>query len=368
MRHLSLITLAISLASAPSTWANEKTELDDLIAAAQQEPAITIYDSTGKIIEQAANFSARYGVHAEGVKSKAPHTLERIIREAQANNIQTDVAILADAPAAVAQLLDTGFAVNWFPMYLADSIDERYRHPLAIVMAPNVWTYNTALHESCPIDNIWELTEPEWERKVALQDPLGKPSYVDWFNQMAEHGDEAMALAYEARYGYPIADTEESATAAWVKALAANAPLLTDSDSNAAEAVASPDQQDSFLGLTSTAKFRDNANGMTLGICENLTPWIGWTYPSIGLIASGTQSPNAAKLFLHYLLTEEGIAPQAQDGKISTRSDISLPPEEPSGIGAFQAQLFDYSPSTAISDWESRQEWQDLWMLNYRRR
>ncbi|RUR36535.1 ABC transporter substrate-binding protein [Vreelandella populi] len=367
MRLLSKITVAISLASTPLAWASESTALDDLIAAARQEPAITVYDSTGKIVEQAANFSARYGVQAEGVKSKAPHTLERIIREAQANNIQTDVAILADAPAAVAQLLDTGFAVNWFPADLAAMVDERYRDPLAIVMAPNVWTYNTALHNHCPIDNIWELTEPEWERRVALQDPLGKPSYVDWFNQMAQHGDEAMAAAFEARYGHPLPDTEESATAAWVKALAANAPLLTDSDSNAAEAVASPDQQDSFLGLTSTAKFRDNADGMKLGICEDLDPWLGWTYPSIGLIASGTQSPNAAKLFLYYLLTEEGIAPQAQDGKISTRSDISLPETEPSGIGALKAQLFDYSPSTAIDDWENRQDWQDLWMLNYRR-
>ncbi len=367
MRSLSRLAIAISLASAPAAWAGESSAIDELIEAARQEPAITVYDSTGKIIEQAEGFTRKYGVQAEGVKSKAPHTLERIIREAQAGNIQTDVAILADAPAAVAQLLDTGFAVNWFPEALADTISERYRDPLAIVMAPNVWTYNTALHDSCPIANLWELTEPEWARRVAMQDPLGKPSYVDWFNQMAQHGDEAMAAAFEARYGHPHDDSEESATAAWVKALAANAPLLTDSDSNAAEAVASPDQQDSFIGLTSTAKFRDNANGMTLGICEDLDPWLGWTYPSIGLIASGTQSPNAAKLFLYYLLTEEGIAPQAQDGKISTRSNIALPASEPSGIGALKAQLFDYSPDTAIDDWENRQDWQDLWMLNYRR-
>ncbi|WP_447957901.1 ABC transporter substrate-binding protein [Vreelandella sp. EE7] len=367
MRTLTRIALAVSLVSTPLAFAEQPGSLDELIAAAREEPAITVYDSTGKIVEQAANFSAKYGVRAEGVKSKAPHTLERIIREAQADNIQTDVAILADAPAAVAQLLETGFAFNWFPDDMADTVSERYRDPLAIVMAPNVWTYNTALHESCPIDNVWALTDPEWARHVTMQDPLGKPSYVDWFNQMAQHSDQAMAEAFEAHYGHPLDESEESATAAWVSALAANAPLLTDSDSNAAEAVGSPDQQDSFIGLTSTAKFRENANGMKLGICEDLTPWIGWTYPSIGLIASGTQSPNAAKLFIHYLLTAEGIAPQAVDGKISTRSDIALPAQEPSGIGAFKAQLFDYSPSTAIDDWDNRQEWQDLWMLNYRR-
>ncbi|MCP1315796.1 ABC transporter substrate-binding protein, partial [Halomonas sp. 707D7] len=286
---------------------------------------------------------------------------------AQAGNVQTDVAILADAPAVVAQLLETGFATSWFPDEFADHVDERYRDPLAVVMAPNVWAYNTALHDTCPVDNVWALTEPEWARRVTLQDPLGKPSYVDWFNQMAQHDDAAMAAAYEAHFGQPLPPGEESATAAWVKALAANAPLLTDSDANAADAVGSPDQQQSFVGLISTAKFRDNANGMALGLCEGLAPWIGWTYPSIGVIASGTDSPNAARLFMRYLLTEEGIAPQAIDGKISTRSDIALPADEPSGIAAFKEALFDYSPRTALDDWENRQQWQDLWMLNYRR-
>ncbi|WP_252108616.1 MULTISPECIES: ABC transporter substrate-binding protein [unclassified Halomonas] len=367
MRHLTRLALAVGLASSPLALADTADSLEALIAAARQEPPLTVYDSTGKIVEQAARFAEQYGLEAEGVKSKAPHTLERLIREAQAGNVQTDVAIMADAPAVAAQLLDTGFAMSWFPEEFAEHIDERYQDPLAIVMAPNVWAYNTALHDSCPIDNVWALTEPEWARHVTLQDPLGKPSYVDWFNQMAQHDDAAMAQAYQAYFGEPLPDDEESATAAWVKALAANAPLLTDSDSTAAESVGSPDQQESFIGLISTAKFRENANGMKLGLCEGLAPWAGWTYPSIGVIAADTESPNAAKLFIRYLLTEEGIAPQAIDGKISTRADITLPAEEPSGVGAVQSQLFDYAPRTALDDWEHRQQWQDLWMLNYRR-
>ena len=117
-------------------------------------------------------------------------------------------------------------------------------------------------------------------------------------------------------------DDEESATAAWVKALAANGPLLTDADEAAAEAVGAPDQTEPFVGLMSSAKFRDNADaGMKLGLCTGLKPWPGWMYPSLGLIAKGTDSPNAAKLFIHYLMTEEGIAPQAVDGKMSTNTD-----------------------------------------------
>jgi iron(III) transport system substrate-binding protein len=68
----------------------------------------------------------------------------------------------------------------------------------------------------------------------------------------------------------------------------------------------------------STAKFRDNKQGMKLGLCNGLKPFIGWNYPSLGVVATGSKSPNTAKLFIHYLLSAEGIAPQGVDGKMST--------------------------------------------------
>ena len=64
------------------------------------------------------------------------------------------------------------------------------------------------------------------------------------------------------------------------------------------------------------------------------SPGPAGSIPSLGLIATGTDSPNAAKLFIHYLLTEEGIAPQAVDGKMSINADAKLPADEPSGIAA----------------------------------
>ncbi len=67
-----------------------------------------------------------------------------------------------------------------------------------------------------------------------------------------------------------------------------------------AEAVGAPGQEAPFFGLLSSAKFRDNeAKGYKLGICKDLDPWIGWTYVKLGLIASKTASPNAARLFVH---------------------------------------------------------------------
>ncbi|HBF28287.1 ABC transporter substrate-binding protein [Rhizobium sp.] len=363
----SLLALAASVAALSPASAADGFNLDALIAAAKTEAPINIYDSTGKIVEQAKAFSEKYGVKANGIKAKAPDILEIVSREAQAGNVKADVAILSDAPAAMQQLLTKGYAISWLPDDLAGDISSAYQKPLTVVLAPNVWTYNTSLYAACPVKNIWQLTEPQWKGKVSMQDPLGKPSYTDWFNQMATHYDKAIADAYQAEFGKPLQTTESSATAAFVKALAANGPLLTDSDAAAADAVGAPDVKDSFIGLVSTAKYRDNKKGMKLGICAGLAPFAGWNYPSLGLIAAGSKSPNTAKLFIHYMMTAEGIAPQAIDGKISTNTKIALPADEPSGIGKISAQIMGYDSSTAASDWQTRQDWQDLWSLNYKK-
>ena len=354
------------LAMAAPAVGQEAFDLNALIEAAKAEEPITVYDTTGKIVEMADAFTAKYGVTATGTKVKAAAQLEMIIREAQANNVQGDVFIVHDAPAALAQIIPQGFAASWVPPDLAGNIDPKAQDPLTVITSANVWTYNTELYDACPITNIWQLTEPEWRGKVALQDPLGKSSYTDWFNQMALHGDEAMAAAYKDHFGGDLDTSTETATAAWVKALAANAPLLTDADQGASDAVGAPGQKEGFVGLLSSAKYRDNTDsGYKLGLCTGMVPTVGWLYPGIGLITAGSTSPNAAKLFVHYIMTDEGIAPQSADGKMSTNSAVALPADEPSGVGALLDQLLAYDTSTGLDDWDTRQDWQDLWRLNY---
>ena len=355
--------LATCIAGAPVRA--ENFDLEALIEAARKERPINVYSTTGKIVEQAKAFTAKYGVQATGTKANAAAQLEMVIREGQAKNVQGDVIQISDVPAGVGQLLPQGFVESWLPPDLADSIAARYQNPLVISNEANVWAYNTQTYDSCPVKNIWELTGPEWKGKVAMQDPLGKSSYVDWFNQMATHADDQVAAAYKDYSGKELEIAEASATAEWVKALAANSPLLTDADEAAAQAIGAPDQESPFIGVISSAKFRNNNDGAKLGICTGLKPWAGWLYPSLGLIATGTQSPNAAKLFIHYLMTEEGIAPQAKDGKISTNRDAKLPADEPSGIGKVIDQMFAYESASAAGDWEARQDWQDLWRIHY---
>ncbi|AKR54445.1 ABC transporter substrate-binding protein [Devosia sp. H5989] len=371
LTKLALLGLTLTSLSALGGAAGalaEEFDLDALIAAAKSEAPINIYDSTGKIVEMADAFSAKYGVKATGIKVSANSQLEMIIREAQANNVQGDVVMLTDAPASVAQLLPQNFVYSWLPPDMADKVPERYHDPLAVTTNASVWAYNTEVYDSCPVSNIWELTKPEWKGRVAFYDPLLKGTYPDWFNQMATHYDDQMRDAYKAAFSTDLQTDEASATAAWVKAFAGNAPLISDGDDPIAEAVGAPGQKEPFFGLLSSAKFRDNADkGFKLGLCKDLGPWPGWTYTKLALIATGTKSPNLSKLFVHYVLTEEGIAPQAVDGKLPTNVDIKLPADEPSGIGDVLDKLQQYDASTALDDWDARQDWQDFWRVNYKK-
>lgn len=366
MSRMAMAAALMSGALATQTKAGDAFDLDALIAAAKHEKPINVYDSTGKIVEMADSFSRKYGLKATGMKVSANSQLEMIIRENQANNVQGDVALITDAPAALAQLLPEKFVESYLPADMADKIPAVFQNPLAISTNANVWAYNTETYDKCPVSNIWELTEPKWKGKVALVDPLTKSTYTDWFNQMETHGDEKIRAAYKIYFGKDLQTNGESASAAWIKALAQNAPLATDGDDPVAEAVGAPGQKQPFFGLLSSAKFRDNeAKGYKLGICKDLEPWVGWTYIKLGLTAAKTKSPNAAKLFVHYILTEEGIAPQMQDGKLPTNTDIKVPADEPSGLMAVADRLLGYDSSTGLDDFDRREEWQDFWRVSY---
>lgn len=369
-RNIATATLSAALLAGAAFpgFAQEAFDLDALIEAARAEPPITIYDSTGKIVDMAEAFSAAYGLEATGVKVSASAQFEQITREAQAGNVQGDVALITDTPAAVAQLLPQGYLESWLPPDMEDKIPAQFRDPLAITTNASVFAYNTEVHDTCPVTNMWQLTDPEWEGRFAMVDPLTKGTYPDWFNQMQTYGDDLVAQAYEDYYGTPLETDQPSATAAWVVALAESGPLVTDGDDAISEAVGVRGQADPFVGLVSSAKFRDNADqDYALGLCTEMRPWVGWSYTKLGLIASGTDSPNLARLFIHYVLTEDGIMPQMVDGKIPTNTDIAMPEDEPSGIMDVHDLVFGYDSASALADWDARQDWQDLWMVHLSR-
>lgn len=359
---------SVFLISLSAQVAAEEFDLNALIVAAKGEAPITVYSSTGKIKTAAEAFTKKYGIEVTGSKVKSSAQIEKVVREAQSKNIIGDLIISSDAAATLAEVVPTGIVTSWLPPDLANGIPAASQDPIVIWRDPAVWSYNSDKYDTCPVDNIWAMTDADWSRKVALGDPLNKPAYVDWFNQMETHWDRAVADAYESHYGKKLDTSTQSATASWVQSLAANSPLLTDSDSAAAEAIGTPGQDDPFIGLISTSKYRDTVDGkLTMKICEDIKPFVGYANPSYGLIAAETKSPNAAKLFIHFMLTPEGVEPMTKDGKVSGNTDVPSHPKEASGVARLADRLTPHNASTGMDDFDKRQDWQDFWRISYKR-
>lgn len=359
-RHLAL---PLALISGPAF----AEDIDALLAAAKAEPPTTVYAVTGKIVDTAEAFSAKYGLSVTGKKVNEAGQVDLLIRESQAEAVTGSVSLAADVASIVAELMPQGIVESWVPDEVADVLPDSARDPLVVVSDPHVWAFNSEAHGTCPVSNVWQLTEAEWARKVAILDPLEKPLYADWFNQLEASHDAEMAAAYEAHFGKPFDASTGSATEAWVKAFAANGPLVSDS-TGIADAVGAPGQAEPFFGMVSTAKFRDNGDkGYKLAICEGMAPFSGWLYPGLGVIASGTPAPATAKLFIHYLLTEEGISNQSVDGKVPSDPRIGLPDGEASGIGGHLDEMMVWNTAGSTSDLDRRQDWQDLWQTSLAR-
>jgi iron(III) transport system substrate-binding protein len=368
--------IAIAALSASGVVAQEATlgipdkgySLEALIAAAKQEGPITVVDATGKIVTMAENFAEKYGIETTGVKLSGQDQEQILAREAAANNVQHDVFNMSNLPSVTSDILPQGYGISWFPPDLAAETPENYQNPAITSLNPWVWSYNTEVYgEDCPVDNMWALTDAEWQGKISIPDPLLRNETMFWFNQIETNNDDDMRAAYEAHFGEPLDTDEASATAEWVKRLAANKPNVTRSDSDVGPIVGARGQTEPHMGFVSAAIFRDAAqNDYAMGMCTGMKPWIGQLTPRVAVIASGTKSPNAAKLFVHYMMSAEGMGPQLIDGKLSTNINAEMPADEASGIASFLDQLHVTRSETTAGDFDRLQDWQDFWTISSR--
>lgn len=354
--------------AAPSATAVVDTnfDLNALIAAAKKEGSVTVYDSTGDITKTAAAFTSAYGIKATGVKSKVGDTLEKMTRENQAGNVTIDATFYEDGPSLVGQLLPQKVVYTWVPGNLTSVLPASGQSPLQVLSKGNMWVYNPKLFpDGCPVHNIWDLADPAWKGKVAMQDPLGKPNIVEFFNQLKSGGDAKLREAYQAKYNKEL-PAGESAAEAWIKGLAKNSPILTSSDGDASAAVAAPNQTKERIGLVSNAKFRDvEDKGYTMRVCTEMQPWAGYQYPKYAAVATKTKHPNAAKLFVYFMLTQAGVDTQMDTGGLPGNPQLKPGTFMPAGLTDWNKQLFVFDSAKLTTDFTNLQPMQDFWRLNH---
>lgn len=375
---VSITAFAATTACAPSSGAGQPNaipsasvdtsfDLQALIEAAKKEGSVLVYDSTGDIKKVAEAFTTKYGIKAEGVKSDTQKTAEKLVREKDAGNVAVDLTLFSDGPLLAGELLPRQVVYTWLPPDLIKDIPEANRNPLLVLSKANVWVYNPKIYPNgCPVKNVWELTEEKWRGKVLMQDPLGKATVVQWLSQTTGHGAAPLAEAYQQHTGSALQASEKNAGWEWIKRLAKNKPVINSEDENIAAAVAAPQQTEGRIGMVSIAKFRDvEGKNYNMAVCEGISPWVGFSYPKYAAIATGTKHPNAAKLFVHFVMTQEGIKHEMEEGGVSGSSAVPPSDGNPKGLTDWNKQLFAVDPKGLLDDYQNTQPVQDFWRVQH---
>jgi iron(III) transport system substrate-binding protein len=359
--------VATTSAAPQPTVAVEQFDEAKLLAAAKSEPPLVTLNNSGIVTQVAEAFTKKYGLQVKGTKANTPTQVQQVTREVQSGNVTLGVLSIEDGATVQAQLLAQGFVVNYVPSDLAPNIAKDWQNPLVQFFDGNVFTYNTEVG-ACPIKNAWDVTDPEWKGKFAWKDPLTTPQLLTWMSLMVSDEMPAkLETAYKQKYGTALQTTEKNAGYEFIKRIAANKPILAQADDDAAAAVGAPGQKSPPVGLMSLAKHGEApGKGQKLSVCKGVTPFWGYAYPRYAVIVKGTPSPNAAKLYVHFILTRDGTGPSIDDhGGIPALSTVT--PGKTEFVGSredWERNLTFLLPKYNDRAWQMSQSLADFWRVN----
>lgn len=308
---------------------------EELYELAKAEGAVTLYSISSRCGKVAESFNAAYpGVVCEAFDISSDELIQRVTTEYKAGQYVADVVHCKDLDGAVYQeLVLTHVFHNYFPDDICASIDPTYRtYAMPLYWELNQWFYNGALFNEAPITSWWQLTEPEWDNNLLMQDPISNTNYMAVFTAFLQYEDQ-IAADYEAVYGKPLTEyqggVENAAYELLYRLFKGNRIIFLSSSDEVCEQTAGAGVTEVKLGYGASSKVRKNAdNGWSL-VPINITPSTGIPNPNNLYIVDNCPHPNAAKLLVRWMVGEtdgtgEGFTPFNTLGGWSVRDNVQL--------------------------------------------
>jgi len=299
-------------------------------AAAKAEGTVVVYANSSRIEDEIELFQAKYpDITLEGYDVDDIAT--KMAEEQKAGNVVGDVWFNSDG-----NILFGEFVPNqWLWPFVPDPslMPITADQPFAVARyGVRALGYNFELYpDGCPINTWWQLTEAAYKGKVFIEDPLSDVSTMAILTEISQHGDE-LAAAYQEQYGKEwttdsaYGDDTPNAAWLWIKKYAQNSPGLQPGGDEVVQAFATPGMTEAGVGFTSYSKYRDTLKGeLVFDVCKGVKPVMGVKTSSYLAIATNAPHPNAAKLFINFVLSDEGRAPWNVIGDYPARTDQSAP-------------------------------------------
>ncbi|MGH4037494.1 MAG: ABC transporter substrate-binding protein [Sphaerochaeta sp.] len=301
---------------------------EELVAAAKKEGKVVVYSATSRIAAAGEGFTAKYGIEVESTNLKDYELIEKVSKENSIGVKGADFVLAQDGGRVMGELINLGYLYSYVPEDLKNVIPEQYQSPLTFCIINKLFIFNNEDSTVEPFDNIWALTTPEWAGKFQFKHPFQESVNANFLTTITkpEIADK-IAIAYKDYFKKDIVLTTPNAGYEWIKALYENDLVVTTSDTKTAESVGIRGQheaENAGLFVYNKLRYVDSKN-LALQAMYNVEPFSGFYYPIYALMCSNAQNPAAAKLFIEYLLTEEGFEPWSQDiGTYSPNPNISI--------------------------------------------
>ncbi len=284
----------------PQDWAEIKKKADE-------EGEVIIYSASSRMAKVAKKFMEKYpAIKVTSYDLGSVKTIEKTIREQNANLYTADIITTGGSGQVVHELWAKNRLVNFVPDTHASRIPVQYREPVLVrVLEAVVFMYNGETYpDTPPVKNIWEYTEPRYKGKVVLKDPMQSLTNFMGVATLVQHADE-LAAAYKRHTGKDIelSDGVPDAGYEFLYRLLHNDAVITKSGSKTAAASGKSGQKNPPAFFGAMTYYRYNfSKGLVNNLVVDLDPVAKIIYPTYMGIARQAPHPNAAKLFISYLL------------------------------------------------------------------
>jgi iron(III) transport system substrate-binding protein len=366
--------------SAAEQWAKDngvgpyQPAVDDwaaIEAAAILEGSVVVYANSGGVEDLQESWNALYpGIVLDAADTDGIDT--KMSAEQESGNVVGDVWFNSDGHILFGQFVPNEW-MWWFmprdltiPELTAD-------YPFAIARhSVDVIGYNNLVYpDGCPITNIWQLTEPEYAGKVFMEDPISNVSQMAKMATFVQNAD-LMAQAYQDLYGKAWTEDEkaspdasgmvvENAGYLWLKKLAQNDAVVLDDGDMVDAAFAGldlPAGEEPGFGFTGYSSYKDTLKGdLNMAPCWGLNPVTGIFKTSFLGIANNAPHPNAAKLFIKFILSEAGYEPWNKIGTYPAVQGLTAH-EDNLPLAEVLPQVWEMDP---LFDWENVSKVRDFW-------
>ncbi len=280
-------------APAKAAW---QAEWDNAVQAARTEGKVVIYgnlnadekDNVAKLMQ------SKYGVTIELLTGKAAEIAQKTIAERNAgvyipdinmSGVQGSVLLLKPSGATdtldktiiLPEVLDTSV---WLGNRLGWTDNEHTQIQFIAEVFPGI-TVNTQMVGANDIKVYKDLLDPKWKGKLVMSDPTTPGAGSDWFSKMA------IALGPD-----------------YMRALAKQEPLLSRDDRLSVEWVARG-KYPIGVALQSAQIWKFIGEGAPINVVEAEVSSLSPQHGCVTLMKNAPH-PNAARVFINWLLTKEG--------------------------------------------------------------